>query len=821
MAPTDGTQYTTTLQCRANNGAGAVVLSPGGSVQVNAGDDIVCTFTNVRRATVTVVKAATPEGPTSFDFDGTGAGIDPDFDLVDDGNPANNSRTFTLTGAQLGAKTVTETVPAGWSLTGVDCTNVAETPVADGVSFTVIAGAEIVCTFTDVQDAKLQVVKQAPPEGPTSFDFDATGAGIAPDIDLVDDGTAANTTSFKFTAAQMGAKTVVENVPAGWTLTGASCNNSGSAIPNGVSIAVDPGDDIVCTFTDVQNATVTYAKVTEPGSDPQDFAFDATGAGLTDEALDTDAGSAGTPASHTDTLTAAELSGTKSIAETVPPNWTLTDVQCTDTTATRAGDSVSFAVEAGDEIVCTFTNVKDARLTVVKQADNEGPTSFDFDATGTGMPAAIDLTDDGTPANTRSFAFDAAQLGTKTVVEDVPDGWTLASAACDNSGTAISGGVSIAVDAGDDITCTFENHQLAQVTVIKQTLPDGDAQQFAFTSAGAAQLGSFSLGDGQSQSAYVAPGAVTIDENVPTGWRVASIACTGDAGAGAPDLTAGSIVLDADGGEAIVCTWTNARPGQIAIDKSGPASGTAGDRFTYTLAVSNPGQVPLIGETIAVSDPLCEAPPQLAGKGADQTPDTLDPGDSWTFTCTVQSQAGQTRIDNVATVTGSDGRDTATASDTQATTLEQPATPTPPTTAHDARHAARAARDAARDAGRHARSRDRAADDAERLPAQGVRRDGERDGDLPGLLLCRRQAAAPRLRQPRPPGPCQPVHRERDAALPDHDRSQQLPRRHAPGDGADPVRRQCTTPDPHASRRLPAVRAPGEAPASQAEADRP
>ena len=152
-----------------------------------AGANIVCTFTNVQDATVTVVKQATPEGSTSFDFDGTGTGIAPDFDLIDDGTTAN-TRVFTIPAAQLGDKTITESALAGWSLTNRECSGVTETTPANGVAFTVVAGANIVCTFTNTQDATVTVVKQATPEGSTSFDFDGAGTGIAPDFDLVDDG---------------------------------------------------------------------------------------------------------------------------------------------------------------------------------------------------------------------------------------------------------------------------------------------------------------------------------------------------------------------------------------------------------------------------------------------------------------------------------------------------------------------------------------------------------------------------------------------------------------------------------------------------------
>ncbi len=48
-AGTDGSKYDTTLECRANRGAGAVVPSPDGNVTLAGGDDVLCTFTSVRK----------------------------------------------------------------------------------------------------------------------------------------------------------------------------------------------------------------------------------------------------------------------------------------------------------------------------------------------------------------------------------------------------------------------------------------------------------------------------------------------------------------------------------------------------------------------------------------------------------------------------------------------------------------------------------------------------------------------------------------------------------------------------------------------------
>ena len=61
------------------------------------------------------------------------------------------------------------------------------------------------------------------------------------------------------------------------------------------------------------------------------------------------------------------------------------ELHCTETTATRAGDELSFTVEAGDNIVCTFTNVKDATIKVIKDADPNDAQDFDFDGSGGGI----------------------------------------------------------------------------------------------------------------------------------------------------------------------------------------------------------------------------------------------------------------------------------------------------------------------------------------------------------------------------------------------------------------------------------------------------
>jgi hypothetical protein len=73
------------------------------------------------------------------------------------------------------------------------------------------------------------------------------------------------------------------------------------------------------------------------------------------------------------------------------------------------------------------------------------------------------------------------------------------------------------------------------------------------------------------------------------------------------------------------------------------------------------------------------ARPALQARNGNATPGTLDPGDHWTYTCEVQTHAGQTRVDNVGAASAGDGSGhDASAEDTVTTTLTQPPAPAPP-----------------------------------------------------------------------------------------------------------------------------------------------
>ena len=94
----------------------------------------------------------------------------------------------------------------------------------------------------------------------------------------------------------------------------------------------------------------------------------------------------------------------------------------------------------------------------------------------------------------------------------------------------------------------------------------------------------------------------------------------------------------------------------IAVEKNGPATVYHGDQATYTFKVTNPGNVPLTA--ITVSDDKCAPVTGPTAKTGGNQDAALDPGETWTYTCTktiAPHQAGEANpIVNTVTATGTD-----------------------------------------------------------------------------------------------------------------------------------------------------------------------
>ena len=130
------------------------------------------------------------------------------------------------------------------------------------------------------------------------------------------------------------------------------------------------------------------------------------------------------------------------MTESAVAGWDLTELECTgaggDSSTNLGNRAATLDIDAGETVVCTFTNTKHASLTVVKVTDPASdPQDFDFDLTGSGVPADLDLdTDAGnaTLPSQDSFNLNASQLGAHTVTESAPPGWALTALECTGAG---------------------------------------------------------------------------------------------------------------------------------------------------------------------------------------------------------------------------------------------------------------------------------------------------------------------------------------------------------------------------------------------------
>ena len=218
-------------------------------------------------------------------------------------------------------------------------------------------------------------------------------------------------------------------------------------------------------------------------------------------------------------------------------------------------------VSGGETVTCAFANTKAGSITVVKDAQPDGPQDFDFTAGGGLSPSTFQLDDDATNntlPKTRTFS-NLVPGGGYSLGESVPAGWEL-SATC-SDGSPIS---NIDVAPGEAITCTFVNRKLGRINVIKDAQPN-DPQDFSFTTGGGLSPSSFVIDDdggiADPSNVYtfdgLSPrGGYSVSESATPGWFLSSATCS--------DGSSPSNIFVSPG-EIVHCFFTNKKRGSITI----------------------------------------------------------------------------------------------------------------------------------------------------------------------------------------------------------------------------------------------------------------
>ena len=365
---------------------------------------------------MTITKVTNPanSGTDTFAYTTTGAGLS-GFTLDTNGADATNSNTkvFTIAPADLGAKTVDEGTTAGWTLTGLTCSE-GTTNLATGVaSFTVDAGDAITCTYTNTHEGHGDPSRRSPTR-PTGHRH----------LRLHDDrrrplGLHARHQRRRRDQLQHQG---LHHRPRGPRRQDRRRGHHGRLDPDrpdlsegttnlatGVaSFTVDAGDAITCTYTNTHEATVTITKVTDPANSGTDtFAYTTTGAGLSGFTLDTNGADATNSNTKVFTIAPADL-GAQTVDEGTTAGWTLTGLTCSEGTTNLATGVASLpSMPVSDHLHLHEHPRGPVTITKVTNPANSGTDTFAYTTTGAGLSGfTLDTNGaDATNSNTKVFTI--------------------------------------------------------------------------------------------------------------------------------------------------------------------------------------------------------------------------------------------------------------------------------------------------------------------------------------------------------------------------------------------------------------------------------
>lgn len=166
------------------------------------------------------------------------------------------------------------------------------------------------------------------------------------------------------------------------------------------TIELDPGDDVICTFVNLDdaaaNGTVELSLRGDP-ADGTDFVFSGDFGSFTlDDALVDDG-----DAFASDITFAGLTAGTYRVDQLLPAEWTLIDLECTSTdgadTTSLAGNSIDFDVDAGETLSCTVFNM--ALWTQITVTDGDFQDNFEATLNDNGRLVSFVSTRDHTGGN--------------------------------------------------------------------------------------------------------------------------------------------------------------------------------------------------------------------------------------------------------------------------------------------------------------------------------------------------------------------------------------------------------------------------------------
>nr|WP_255595478.1 DUF11 domain-containing protein [Lysobacter sp. BMK333-48F3] len=513
--------------------------------------------------------------------------------------------------------TVTGTIGAG--ATGA-LANVAN--VAAGAGTSDATPGNNSATDTDTPTGTIVIVKDAVPNSAQDFAFTTTGTGLSA-FSLDDDADATLPSTRTFIGLEPGSYTITETAQTGWDLTGLSCsdptgNSTGNTGTGVASVALAAGETVTCTYVNTQQATLTVTKTAIGGG--ATFPFVLSGA-ISDTTFQPNPNPPSVP-SVSKTYANAAVGSDILITENTPTSagYTLTNISCADSgapgstvgapnytnNATTLGN-ITVNLVPGANLSCTFTNVKNVDLTLVKNAIG-GNTSVGYTVSdspsGTTISTPSLTTSGGTGSADADFSVPNNVSRTVNITETVPAGYQLISISCSatsgtlttNSTNLATATVNITAVPGTVGSCVFVNLRKPTITVAKLSV--GGTGSFAFSGGSNGLPASLSLdtavSNPRSSSAFAVSDATqpaSLSETVPSGWLLTGWSCVTGGGTEVAAGTTATMTVPAsviDDGNDLTCTFSNSKQPQLRLRKALPLGRfVAGDQFA--LSIAGPG----------------------------------------------------------------------------------------------------------------------------------------------------------------------------------------------------------------------------------------
>jgi uncharacterized repeat protein (TIGR01451 family) len=573
---------------------GSVNPGTGHAFSVAYGDRVVCTITNTRKATLTVIKHVINDnggGKNAGNFAISVTGSNPSPASF---NGAESPGTSVAIGP--GAYNVTETEDPGYAAS-----------YSAGCSGTLPAGGSATCTITNNDKAPtLTVIKNVV--------NDNGGTAAASAFTMTINGVSAQggnsfagaaSPGVTKTLTSVGAYGVTEGSVAGYTQTSASADCSGT-------IAV--GESKTCTITnDDQPATLIVKKVVVNDNggtkQPQDFSFQVNGGQA--QAFEADG--------QNDVTVNA---GTYSVTEPAVAGYLTSYDGCSQ-----------IALAPGATATCTVTNDDQAATLIVKKVvvNDDGGTAtaddFSFQVNGD-QALAFEL--DGQndlPVN----------AGTYSVTEPGVVGYASSYSNCSE----------LVIPNGGSATCTITNDDVPATLIVKKVVVNDNGgtkqpQDFSFQVNGGQAQG-FEA-DGQNDL-EVAAGTYDVSEAAVAGYTTTYQGCA-------------DITLSLGGTATCIVTNNDVPRGQGSIDVQKSANPTTvkepGGPVTFSVTITNTSVDVDVAIQNVVDDKFGDLDDD-GGNGCFDVPINLAPGGkvNCTFSKTITGVGGTSHV-NTVTASGTD-----------------------------------------------------------------------------------------------------------------------------------------------------------------------